>query len=62
MKSIAQNTDYVENQTLLQEVEEKYKIQIREDIKEFIKLNSGGYPLKDVIEAEGERHIGIKRS
>lgn len=41
MKSIAKNTDYVENQTLLQEVEEKYKIQIREDIKEFIKLNSG---------------------
>ena len=32
MKSIAKNTDYVENQTLLQEVEEKYKIQIREDV------------------------------
>lgn len=56
MKSIAKNTDYVENQTLLQEVEEKYKIQIREDIKEFIKLNSGGYPLKDVIEAEDDEY------
>lgn len=56
MKSIAQNTDYVENQTLLQEVEEKYKIQIREDIKEFIKLNSGGYPLKDVIETEDDEY------
>ena len=56
MKSIAKNTDYVEDQTVLQEIEDQYKIKIREDIKEFIKLNSGGYPLKDVIEAEGEEY------
>lgn len=56
MKCIATKTDYEENKTLLQEVEDKYKIKIREDIKEFIKLNSGGYPLKDVIEADDEEY------
>lgn len=56
MKSIATNTDYVENKTLLQEIEGKYRIKIREEIKEFIKLNSGGYPLKDVIEVDGEKY------
>lgn len=40
-------TEYNEN--IWNEVEQKYDILIRTDIKDFFKLNNGGYPINDII-------------
>ncbi len=37
------------NENIWNEVEQKYDIFIRTDIKDFFKLNNGGYPIKDII-------------
>lgn len=37
------------NDSILEETEQSFSIKIRSDIKDFIKTNSGGYPIKDVI-------------
>ena len=37
------------NENIWNEVEQKYDIFIRTDIKDFFKFNNGGYPINDII-------------
>ena len=56
MKSITNHCDKVTDLTLFAEVEAKYSIRIRDDIKEFLTANSGGYPVKDLVKVDGEEY------
>lgn len=42
------------NDAILKNAERKFSVKIREDIYEFLKKNSGGYPIKDIIVIDGE--------
>lgn len=37
------------NENIWNEIEQKYDIFIRTDIKDFFKFNNGGYPINDII-------------
>lgn len=56
MKSISTNVKSNVDNAIFAEAEKKYSITIRKDIKDFVAANAGGYPAKDVIEAEGEEY------
>lgn len=56
MKSISTNCKLKYNIDLFKEIEKKYLISIREDIKVFLEKNSGGYPIKDSIMFDGEEY------
>ena len=56
MKCISTNVKRNIDSTILADAEKKYSITIRDDIKEFIASNSGGYPTKDIIDVEGEEY------
>lgn len=56
MKSISTNCKLKYNIDLFKEIEKKYLISIREDIKVFLEKNSGGYPIKDSIMVDGEEY------
>ncbi len=56
MKSITNHCDKGINLQAIAEAEAKYKIQIRDDIKEFLTVNSGGYPVKDLVKIDGEEY------
>ena len=56
MKSISTNVKSNVDNAIFAEAEKKYSITIRKDIKDFVVANAGGYPAKDVIEAEGEEY------
>lgn len=55
MKCIAKNCDDNVSGSIIAEAEAKCNIVIREDIKEFLRKNSGGYPIKDII-SDGEKY------
>ena len=55
MKSISTNCKANDSNILL-ETAKKNNITIRSDIIEFLKINSGGYPIKDVIIFDGEEY------
>lgn len=55
MKSISTNCKANDSNILL-ETAKKNNITIRSDIIEFLKINSGGYPIKDVIIIDGEEY------
>lgn len=42
------------NDAIMKNAERKFSVKIREDIYEFLKKNSGGYPIKDIIVIDGE--------
>lgn len=56
MKCIVKNRISIANEKVFEDVEKKYSIQIRKEIKEFLKVNGGGYPEKDVIIADEEEY------
>ena len=56
MKSISTNVKSNVDNTIFAEAEKKYSITIRKDIKNFISVNAGGYPTKDVIVADGDEY------
>ena len=53
MKSISTNCKN-NFSNILSETNEKWNIVIREDIKDFLRKNSGGYPIKNYVVFNGE--------
>lgn len=53
MNCISKNVKKFDD-SILSSVEEKCSIILRDDIKSFIRINSGGYPIKDIINVDGE--------
>jgi hypothetical protein len=43
------------DETIFANAEKSYSVKIRDDIKEFIKENTGGYPVKNTITSDGEK-------
>ena len=56
MKVISSHCDICDSIDVLKNAEAKYQIQIREDIKDFLKKNSGGYPAKDFIKTSDDEY------
>jgi len=56
MKSVTNHCDKETSLQVFTEAEAKYSIQIRDDIKAFLTANSGGYPVRDLIEVDGEEY------
>lgn len=56
MKPISSHCDMCDNIQVLTSAETTYNIQIRGDIKEFLKQNSGGYPQKDLIKTSDDEY------
>lgn len=56
MKCISKNCKSSKDISVFSEAEKKYAIRVREDIKLFIELNSGGLPIKDIIISKGEEY------
>jgi hypothetical protein len=56
MKCITNRCDKENNLQVFAEAETKYNIQIRDDIKEFLIANSGGYPVRDLVTIDGEEY------
>ena len=48
--------EYNKTEILWNDVEEKYDITIRKDIKKFFSKNGGKYPVKDVIDVKGQEY------
>lgn len=44
------------DEILFVNAEKNHSVKIREDIKAFVKENTGGYPIKDVISSGGEEY------
>jgi hypothetical protein len=51
MKRISNNCNEI-NVDIFSKIEDKYSIVLRKDIKEFLSINSGGYPVKDIINVD----------
>ena len=56
MKCISQNCNKNIDMSIIREAEKTYSISIREDIKDFIGSNAGGYPVKDIIVSNGDEY------
>lgn len=56
MTCISNNPSSKINRNIFSEVENAYSITLREDIKTFLVNNSGGYPVKDMISADGDEY------
>ena len=56
MKCISNNCRLNENNKIFEDAEKSYSESIRADIKEFLRANSGGYPIKDIIVSDGEEY------
>ena len=54
IKSISNNSDLI---SVFSAAEKKYKIEIRNDIKQFLLLNSGGKPQKTSIIVNDEEYV-----
>lgn len=54
MKCISTNCRENINENVWQEVLLNYGVSIRDDIKNFLRINNGGYPINSYIEADGE--------
>lgn len=53
MKTISTECKTSYNENIWNETEKKFDICIRKDIKSFFESNNGGYPIKDIIIADG---------
>lgn len=56
MKPVSNHCDVCDGVQVLTNAEERYGIKIRDDIKEFLGVNSGGYPLKDIIKTSEDEY------
>lgn len=56
MKSISTNCNKHFDSGVFLDAEKKFSISIRNEIKDFIKMNAGGYPVKDIIVIDGEEY------
>ncbi|MDU5440679.1 MAG: SMI1/KNR4 family protein [Ruminococcus sp.] len=56
MNAISTNVKDNLDGTIFTEAEKKYSITIRKDIKLFLSLNAGGYPVKDMIIVDGDEY------
>lgn len=56
MKCITTNCRENINENVWQEASLKYGVIIRDDIKNFLRVNNGGYPENGYIEADGEEY------
>ena len=56
MNSISINIKTVYNEAIWVAAERKHGIVIRSDIKDFLKLNNGGYPKNDIIIVDGNEY------
>lgn len=54
MKSISRECDKSINENIFSDAEKAFSVNLRDDIKTFLAENSGGYPVKDIIVADGE--------
>lgn len=54
MKCIATNIKKSFNEKVFADAEKEFAITIKQTIKDFIKLNAGGYPVKDIVSIDGE--------
>ena len=56
MKCISSNCKLNINKMVFEKAEKIYSVSIRKEIKDFLELNSGGYPIKDIIVSDGEEY------
>lgn len=56
MKLISNHCDVCDSIQVLTNAETKFSLKIRDDIKEFLRVNSGGYPLKDIIKTSDDEY------
>lgn len=56
MECISTNCRENINEQLWQEVNLQYGVSIRDDIKDFLRMNNGGYPENSYIEVDGEEY------
>lgn len=56
MECIVKKRETFLDEKVFESVEKRYCIQIREEIKEFLKINGGGYPVKDIIWSNDEAY------
>ena len=56
MKCVSKNSRTVFEKNIFSTAEKKYSIDIRGDIKEFIKINAGGWPIKEIITFDGDEY------
>jgi len=56
MKSISTNCRTKNDMQVINDMEKRYSIKIRDNIKDFIRMNSGGFPKKSIIRADGENY------
>ena len=56
MECITTNSKKNNDNTVFLSAENKFSIKIRDDIKKFVELNSGGHPVKDIILVDGEEY------
>lgn len=54
MKCISTNCRENINENIWQDVLLDYRVSVRDDIKNFLRLNNGGYPQNSYIETDGE--------
>ena len=53
---ISTKCDKNTNANIFSNIEKKYSIKIRDDVKKFLIKNSGGYPIKDIITSNGNEY------
>ena len=56
MKCISTNCSNKFDDRIVNSAEERFLIKIREDVIDFIRLNNGGYPTRDIISVDGEEY------
>lgn len=56
MRSISMDSHEQTAEAIWLQVERNFNITVRNDIKEFLSLNSGGHPQKSIILANGEEY------
>lgn len=56
MKCIATNVNNNWDESIFKDAEIDFSITIRDEIKKFIQVNAGGYPVKDLIYADGDEY------
>lgn len=56
MKSLATDSRVPNDGSIWLQVERDFNISVRDDIKEFLSLNSGGHPTRDIIIVNGEEY------
>ncbi len=56
MRCIVTKCDKIIDNEFFEKIAEQYSVKVRDEIRNFLTLNSGGYPIKDVILVDGEEY------